>query len=99
MIVKFLKNKTEEIKALEYSKPNIQRIIDICLDIRNEVNKVESFDGKRKFINFDLRLSTEPFMFLMSHDDHSDDVDKYWNDHKDELIFDLKILIRQIGRQ
>lgn len=98
MVLEFLENKIEEIKVLEYSKANIQKIIDLCLDIRNEVEKIDNSFERNKFIKSDLRQSTNPFVFLLKNDDHGDDVDKYWNDHKGELIFDLKGILRHLKK-
>lgn len=98
-LIGFLETKILEIKELEYSKNNIQVVIDICLDIRNEVDKKTDIPEKTRFMKFDLRLSTKPFVFLLSNkDEQKDNIDKYWNDNIGELLFDLKGLIGHLKR-
>ncbi|WP_431156752.1 hypothetical protein [Winogradskyella poriferorum] len=98
-LTEFLVSKIDEVKQLEYSKNNAQKVIDICLDIRNEVIKKEDIPDKTRFIKFDLRLSTDPFVFILNDEDQpEDDIDKYWNDHIGELLFDLKGLLRGLRR-
>lgn len=97
MIIKILNEKLDEINKLSFSKNDILKIVDICLDIRIEVEKLEIDAEIEHFIDTDLRLSMNPFANLLENErDVFNDDEKYWEDAKEELVYDINTLIRYI---
>lgn len=69
-------------------------IIDCCLDI---MTLTKENDEYKKFRNFDLRLSMEPFSFVIN--EGIQNIEKqYWEDAISALKFDLKSKLRQLQK-
>ena len=102
LIIEFLKQKKQEIIDLNYSNSNIEKMTDICLDVRSSVDKLEKDKTLIKFIDFDLRLSINPFAFLLEKDEQSIDENDtiiFWEDAKKELIYDLSNIISNLEKK
>ncbi len=99
-VVEIIEQKRDELKQMEYSRSNISLAIDICLDIRNQVNKLkpENDSELRRFIR-NWKLSTDKFQHLTSNEEEFDDTPAYWEDAVKEMVFDVNGLLRHLTKK
>lgn len=93
-----LKGKIEFLLDLLENAPKssnyASEIIDACLDI---MTLTKDNDEYKKFREFDLRLSMEPFSFMIN--EGIQNIEKqYWEDAISALKFDLKSKLRQLQK-
>ena len=93
-----LKGKIEFLLDLLENTPKssnyASEIIDACLDI---MTLTKDNDEYKKFREFDLRLSMEPFLFMLN--EGIQNIEKqYWVDAISALKFDLKSKLRQLQK-
>ncbi len=98
--IKIIEKKRDELKQLKYSRSNITLAIDICLDIKNQVSKIEGkndYDLRRFVRNW--KLSIDNFQHLTLEEEEYRDTPAYWEDAVKEMVFDVNGLLRHLKRE
>ena len=99
-VIRTIEVKKENLQKLKYSKSNIQVALDLCLDIKNEVKKLEvSDDLEINRFNRNWKLSIDKFGHLTLDDEEFDDTPAYWDDAVKEMIFDIDSLLRYLKKK
>ncbi|AUC81796.1 hypothetical protein [Lacinutrix sp. Bg11-31] len=93
-IISVLESKVDLLKSLSYSKLNIQKAIDLSLEVKIEVDKLKDYDNYEiQFFIRNWRDSIDNFGALTIDNEEHDDVNNYWDDAIKQILFDIDIFI------
>ncbi len=80
-----------KLMGLSFSKDNAQKVIDVCLDIKNKIAGLNLVDDHDVYLlNKYLNQFIDDFADLISDDVELDDTPKYWEETIKRLKDDIE---------